>query len=330
MGLNIARGATTPARLFGALFCLGVIGHVLTQSPMLYSALGPATIPAWALSVVAGGLFWAFALALFGDIARISPLHLAPTLILLAIGVATRLAPEAAQGLWLFHNLFNAGLMLHVLVIIAGGWRGDLVEARRRLRGPLLAAAAVYALAVVAVQSVELFSQPATGLSLLAALGLLAMGLAGGAVFLSAEPALFARAGPVRPRKASSNSDAALLDRLIEAVDTRRLWREEGLTIGALAAHLGAPEHHVRRVINEGLGYRNFIAFIGERRIAAAKAALGDAAQSRTSIATIAFDVGFGSIGPFNRAFREATGQTPTAWRKAAFATAPIVEAGRS
>ena len=32
---------------------------------------------------------------------------------------------------------------------------------------------------------------------------------------------------------------------------------------------------------------------------------------------TIALDLGYGSLGPFNRAFKEISGMTPTAWREA-------------
>jgi AraC-like DNA-binding protein len=43
---------------------------------------------------------------------------------------------------------------------------------------------------------------------------------------------------------------------------------------------------------------------------------LADPATARTSISAIAFELGFGSLGPFNRAFKEATGQTPSEWRR--------------
>ena len=36
------------------------------------------------------------------------------------------------------------------------------------------------------------------------------------------------------------------------------------------------------------------------------------------SILEIAFDCGFGSIGPFNRAFKDQVGSTPRAFRRAA------------
>ena len=43
----------------------------------------------------------------------------------------------------------------------------------------------------------------------------------------------------------------------------------------------------------------------------------------RSPILTIAMDSGFQSIGPFNRAFKAATGQTPTEYRRSAVAQAP-------
>jgi AraC-like DNA-binding protein len=138
------------------------------------------------------------------------------------------------------------------------------------------------------------------------------------AVCVRADSQLFGPATrPAGPRQAAA-PDQLLLTRLREALHGQGLWRQEGLTIGALAAALGAPEHHLRRLINEGLGYRNFTAFINERRIEAAKQMLADPTQARTTIASVAYDVGFSSLGPFNRVFRETTGQTPTAWRKAA------------
>ncbi len=77
------------------------------------------------------------------------------------------------------------------------------------------------------------------------------------------------------------------------------------------------PEHRLRRLINGTLGYRNFASLINERRIAAARIVLADPAQASKSVAAIAFELGFGSLGPFNRAFKEATGATPTEWRAA-------------
>ena len=37
---------------------------------------------------------------------------------------------------------------------------------------------------------------------------------------------------------------------------TDRVYRQDGLTIGALAQQLGLPEYRLRRLINQALGYR--------------------------------------------------------------------------
>jgi AraC-like DNA-binding protein len=47
---------------------------------------------------------------------------------------------------------------------------------------------------------------------------------------------------------------------------------------------------------------------------------LADPKRRRDPILSIALGLGLGSIGPFNRAFKAATGLTPTAFRQAAAA----------
>ena len=101
------------------------------------------------------------------------------------------------------------------------------------------------------------------------------------------------------------------------------VWRREGLTIGQLASELGTAEHRLRHLINSSLGYRNFAEFLNSRRIAAAKATLADPAAADVAISTLAFRLGYATLGPFNRAFKEATGVTPSAWRARALAVSP-------
>lgn len=128
----------------------------------------------------------------------------------------------------------------------------------------------------------------------------------------------------------SSHVDRAAkadLDRLDCLMKTEEIWREEGLTIASLATRVSIPEHQLRRLINDRLGYRNFPSFINAHRVAAAKHRLADPNESRVSVSTIAFDLGFASLGPFNRAFKEETGVSPTEWRKSALAgDSPIPE----
>jgi AraC-like DNA-binding protein len=110
------------------------------------------------------------------------------------------------------------------------------------------------------------------------------------------------------------------LVRQIEVAMQNEVWRQEGLTVSGLAQVVGMPEHQVRNAINQVLGYRNFSSFINKARIESAKTTLANAEHMGTSVQKIAYSVGFSSIGPFNRAFRDDTGQSPSDFRKAALA----------
>jgi AraC-like DNA-binding protein len=80
-------------------------------------------------------------------------------------------------------------------------------------------------------------------------------------------------------------------------------------------ADLGIGEAALRSLINQHLGYRNFNDFPHHYRLQQAAARL--VAEDR-SILTIALECGYGSIGPFNRAFRQRFGMTPTEYRAGA------------
>jgi hypothetical protein len=73
----------------------------------------------------------------------------------------------------------------------------------------------------------------------------------------------------------------------------------------------------LRRLINQQLGHRNFTTFVNEYRLSAAAARLVDRNKLRVPVLTIALDLGWGSIGPLNRAFRARFGMTPTDYRRA-------------
>ena len=111
-------------------------------------------------------------------------------------------------------------------------------------------------------------------------------------------------------------ADHAALARLDVLMNEQEIWRQEGLTITKLVDQVGIPEYRLRRLINKALGHRNFSAYLNGYRIQAARAALRDPDKKRLPVLTIALDLGFGSIGPFNRAFKDATGMTPTEFRR--------------
>jgi AraC-like DNA-binding protein len=334
LAIVIARRPFTPARITGILFCLAAAAHNLTQNPVVESVLGPAWPLVWAFSVMGAGLFWAFATELFGDRARLEPIRFAPAAGLLVLGIARWLTSGAtANASLLAQHLVSAALIVHVLVVIWSGWRNDLVESRRRLRGPILAAGGLYAVSVISVQIGEIFLGPATALSPLAAGVLLLLGLVSVGALLQADPELFAtpaKPPPVAvpaPSVASTNGEEArTAERLDRLMRNDRVYREEGLSIAGLALKLAVPEYKLRRLINRRLGHRNFSAFLNQWRLADAKQALADPTQREVPISTIALDAGFQSLGPFNRAFKAETGRTPSEFRAQALgaAVAPL------
>jgi len=95
-----------------------------------------------------------------------------------------------------------------------------------------------------------------------------------------------------------------------------RAYRTEDLTVASLAARLAVPEYRLRRLINQRLGHRNFNAYVNGFRLDEARAVLADPAQRELPVLSIALEAGFQSIGPFNRAFKGATGLTPTEYRR--------------
>lgn len=321
LALVMARGLTR-ARLTGALFCLAAAAHTLTQLPQSATTLGWAWPPIWALSVMGAGLFWAFVLELFEDRPTLTLGQFAPALLLLLLGLVGALAPPSiARTFWLLHNVASGALIVHALFVVWNGWRGDLVEQRRRLRGPILAISAVYAFAVIVVQTWEIYFGFARSLSPIAAGALMCLGLLALAAFGRMDLDLFGQSqhGLAKPESdvlpSLQGEDARLAAALDRLMQEDRLYRDERLSVSSLALKLKLPEHRLRRLINQQLGHRNFNAFVNRWRLAEAKAALADPAQLATPISTIALDAGFGSLGPFNRAFKADTGLTPTEYR---------------
>jgi AraC-like DNA-binding protein len=115
---------------------------------------------------------------------------------------------------------------------------------------------------------------------------------------------------------ALSRLEQSVLDRLNCRFVPERLYAREALTIVQLASLLGTQEHVLRRVVNHGLGFRNFNDFLHTHRLKEAAERLGDPQLRRIPVLTIALEVGYGSVGPFNRAFKERFGMTPSEYRR--------------
>lgn len=318
MAAGLARAPTRALRIAGVFFCVSIAAYVLNSAPVSMQTYGAAEPLVHFFAFGGVGALWLFIVALFED-RKITWVTLAPWLLLTGLGVIFQfISRPTVESLWVVHNLIEAVIAVHALYVITSSWRGDLVEGRRRLRGPFLAAATVYSLLLSAVEIGEILGVDAPWYSLAGAIAIAVFSIAGAIAFLAPREEIFGAAAPAPTAVEEDKlalADRAALDKL-EAKMAEGAWRQEGLTIGALAESVGVPEHRLRRLINDHLAHRNFAAFINARRIEAAKTALTDPAQANKSVSTIAFDLGFGSLGPFNRAFKEATGSTPTEWRK--------------
>lgn len=106
-----------------------------------------------------------------------------------------------------------------------------------------------------------------------------------------------------------------LINAIQELMLDQKYYKQEGLTIGQLAEKLDEQEYKLRSVINQEMGYRNFPAFVNSFRIEEARELLLVKGKDRLTIQEIAFETGFNSIGPFNRAFKAETQLTPKAFR---------------
>lgn len=312
------RSGNVAIRIAGLALTLSAAAYVFNSSALTRDVLGFASLPVHLLALGGAGWFWLFIVTLFED-RPISPPTLTPGAVLTAVGLVGWIGrQEMSSPVWIGHNLIEAGFAIHALFVIVSSWRGDLVEARRRLRGPVLGVVTLYVLALSGFEIGEGVGLGQPWFSLAGAAALAFMCGLGAVAFLRAEPELFGSSAPAATAKDGLGAgDRLLLTKLEALMAEGEAWRREGLTIGALAADVGAPEHKLRRLINDHLGFRNFATFVNARRIAAAQRLLADPARARDPVSAIAFDLGFGSLGPFNRAFKEATGQTPTEWRRA-------------
>jgi len=227
------------------------------------------------------------------------------------------------SGLMIFPLCLLMAFVLYGALFALSLWSAydDLVECRCRARPGFAAAIAGLALFLTGGQVVGLLQEGTLLLALSKSAGTLFVTLAFAVWLLRLDADMWPGETCSRPDvhmpPQDDCADPALIAR-IQAAMNARIWQEEGLTIGALALKLAVPEYRLRRAINQGLGYRNFSSFINRARIEAACAALSDPAQMNATVLEIAYDVGFSSMGPFNRAFRAEVGHSPTEYRRLA------------
>ena len=333
------RSKSIVARLSTALV-IGAAAYAIRCAPTFPSPWPWFNWPMQGLSCGTLAVFWVWASAAFDDEFALRRWHALLWAAMVALGLVAfngRSWPVAGPAADLTLSLAGLGLALSAAGQALSTWRADLVEQRRRLRLVVVIGIAAYIGADTLLRFSPLHSAYRGAIGNVAnSLGLWSLMVLSGWNLFRADttglrrPVQTATDGVLAsgiPQVASEPDrtraiDPALLRRLEHLMSVERAYRREGLTIGALAITLGVSEYRLRQLINEGLGHRNFNAFLNRYRIDEAKAALADPWQREVPVLTIAMDAGFQSLGPFNRAFKAATDLTPTEFRRLAMADA--------
>lgn len=339
-----------PAARTGVLLMGGLVVQAFASSPW-FEAQPPAGwwAPLVGISVGNAVLFWLFARSLFDDDFEPRRRHAVIWAAVMALGVLfyavvvipmRRELSPAAMAVAVAMRWAPIVFGLLAMAAALRQWRVDLVERRRRLRAFVLGAGVVYTLVTALARLISQDGRlppPLAGADIAMLLAIVATVAVGvlrptGAQALMpmrrAAPTLDRRAGRPDPVVAAGPPELPAADpaedrlaaRLRQLMAEERRYRREDLTIAGLATELGVPEYRLRRLINQRLGHRNFNAFVNGYRLEDARGALADPAQREVPVLTIGLDAGFGSIGPFNRSFKAATGLTPTEFRRQALA----------
>jgi AraC-like DNA-binding protein len=313
-----------PSALASVAFLGGVAAHLVLLPLLRHGAWLPVVHLVLLISLTVPAAFWLLAQLHFDDDFRPGRRHAWAATALAAIGYVSWLAtvehrlPSALfraehDRFWaLLPKLLAPIVVLHALARVYVGAGGDLVPPRRRARFALLGATGTYVL--LEILGEVLFSGSASEAIAERAHSLAVLALVLGVAFVSL------RTAPevLRFREAALDApalDPALAERLKRLVEVDEVFREEGLTIGALAERLGAQEYKVRQLINAQLGFKNWSAFLNRFRIAAAEKLLADPGQAHLGVAEIAYQVGYRSLATFNRAFKELNGRPPSEYR---------------
>ena len=274
------------------------------------------------LQSMAPAAFWLFARTWFNDVEHISPRSWAVFAASAMVGAVILfvLTDNTLPYVWV--DLAQRMMWLgFALAGIATAWQGrgiDLIEERRALRTRFVWSVGLFVVLVTAsgfgsnIYGSQTFFFRLTTVAIPLLTGALCATLFG-----MRRPEFLYAVKP-RPQTADRAHDPALAElaeRIVVHVTHARSWRNEQLTIAALSGELNEAEYRVRRAINQMMGHRNFAGFLNSYRLDEVRAALADPEQRDVPILTIALDAGFGSLGPFNRTFREAEGMTPSEYR---------------
>tara|TARA_R110002124_G_scaffold73280_2_gene196696 strand:- start:313 stop:1359 length:1047 start_codon:yes stop_codon:yes gene_type:complete len=305
--------------LYGGLFTAAVVASLLAR--LAGQRLGPASEMIAVAGYATCGWSWLLVRALFQPAGARQPLWpLLLVLVLVATGAFLRLFGENSASLprmaGNFATLVSSTLLLLAMIEPLKGLQWNGPKGERRFR---LGFAAGYG-SLLGISVIWVNGAPAGSLAghwdvaITTACTLLAMAGMGFAVWYRLRHPLDATS-PVR-RRARPADTGDMAERLTRLIVDEAIFTRQNLKVADVARRLGEPEYRVTQCITGALGFRNFNQMANHYRIEDAKRLLADLGNDRLPILTIAYDCGFNSTGPFNRAFKAETGLTPKQFRR--------------
>lgn len=325
LAVQIWRSQTLRKQALPAMgFCLGVLCYLLVDwEPLQHYWLFLVLLaPTFATPF----FFWLFSKSLFDDgfsLRKWMGWALAAIVVVFYLAFFTNqldgfgLSANAKTVLSLAQQAIALLFVVLAIVEASRNREADLVLSRLRFRNVFILLAAV--LMVLTILSEIAFRQDGAPL----VMELLQKGVIAGLTFYFAfrrlyfKPGFFDEKTTVKEAPAPKPEvDSQLISQLLELVEVEKFYRTEGLTIRQLSEKMDVKEYRLRQTINQQLGFRNFNDFLNSYRIAEACDLLADPANRELTVLEIAFQLGYNSLAPFNKAFKETTGMTPTEWRR--------------
>jgi AraC-like DNA-binding protein len=302
----------------GIGFTLSILCYVVIESEAIQSvgvlrmvaAIGAICIPV---------LFWLLSRAIFDDHFRFAPALILWFIIIIISHFNFFLsnliqAPAFEQFASIIARLTSLGFVLAGLYTALRTKRADLIDSRIRFRNIFIIVTASLIGVTLVVEVVPIETEIVLVLQVLQRFAIFSITLYFLLRNFGIRQGFFFREIP--KAKTRSVEDPLLNAKLQSLMEDKKIYKKEGLTIGELAELMNEQEYRLRKLINGQLGFRNFNDFLNQYRVNDACETLSDPAEARKTILEIAYALGYQSIGPFNKAFKDLKGLTPTAYRK--------------
>lgn len=285
----------------------------------------PASVRAVILPVSASFivLLWIATRAYFDDEFRFGFLELAVIVAWLGLGAFDYLAlvaflptPDSLAGT--LRQVLSYALVIHTGYVVLKGTASDLVEGRRRSRlGFTLSLLSLYLLNRIGENIYGYAALPLWFTSLM--FGLLFVLITRALLAFVEIESIVIRTVPEPLGKILKSPLPAdpqpLIARLDHLMASEKIYLEPDLSIQSLARRMKLAEHHLRVLINQAMGFRNFRTYLNSYRVEHATRLLLSTDDRDMSILEIAMNSGFGSLASFNRVFKSVTKSSPREMR---------------